>query len=371
MRILIDLSGRDQLYTAITIYGLRVLTGFKENGYKDIAILCDARIYDHVCSMFPEYSCIKVSFCTGKGLKDYIRNFKIWKKAIGCVDYDVLFVPHVFPPFFCFYRSNKTVFVLHDLQGLRIYKGVRLWACRIIYPLALLRCKASVVISNYVREDVRKTYPFIPLKKLYTIYNGVVVNKIPPIQDILPIKGKYLLYVSSLMVHKNVLTLLKAFNRLKDKISHSLVIIGKTRPIWTEQALPFIKKENLVDRICHISEPISDEVLAQYYMQTDLFIHPSLMEGFGYTPIEAAIHGAQVLTNKETALYETTMGLLNYYEPAMDDEKMANEIERLLADPIPIDKLSEISRTFQEQYNNQNQTRKLYNLLESLSTNSN
>lgn len=307
----------------------------------------------------------------GKSLREHIRNFQSWKKTIESVDYDVLFVPHVFPPNFCFYRPDKTVLVLHDLQGLRIYKGVRLWVCRIFYSLALLRCKASIVISNFVREDVYKTYPFVSLKKLYTIYNGVVVNQIPQKQDILPVKGKYLLYVSSLMEHKNVLTLLKAFNRLKDVIPHTLVIIGKTRAIWIEKALPFIQKENLVSRICHIAEPISDEVLAQYYMHADLFIHPSLMEGFGYTPIEAAIYGAQVLTNKETALYETTMGLLNYYEPAIDDKAMANEIERLLTNPIPPNKLSEISRAFRKQYNNLNQAKKIYNLLVSLSANSN
>ena len=52
MNILFDLSGCNQPYNAITVYGLRILAGFKENGYKDISILCDARIYDHVHVMF-------------------------------------------------------------------------------------------------------------------------------------------------------------------------------------------------------------------------------------------------------------------------------------------------------------------------------
>ena len=280
MNILFDLSGCNQPYNAITVYGLRILAGFKENGYKDISILCDARIYDHVHVTFPEYPCLEIAFDTGRNPMTLLRNFRHWKNTVKNIEHDVLFVPHVFPPNFCFHRRDKTVLVLHDLQGLRIYKGLRLWACRFFYPLALWRCKASIVISDFVREDVRKTYPFISPRKLNTIYNGVVVDQLPQKRDTLPVKGKYLLYVSSLMEHKNVMTLLRAFNRLKDKIPHTLVIIGKTRPVWTEKALPFIQEENLSSRIYHVTKPVSDETLAQYYNQADLFIHPSLMEAF-------------------------------------------------------------------------------------------
>ena len=53
MNILFDLSGCNQPYNAITVYGLRILAGFKENGYKDISILCDARIYYDSFAEFP------------------------------------------------------------------------------------------------------------------------------------------------------------------------------------------------------------------------------------------------------------------------------------------------------------------------------
>mgnify|MGYP007099870178 CR=1 FL=1 len=66
MNILFDLSGCNQPYNAITVYGLRILAGFKENGYKDISILCDARIYDHVHVTFPEYSLFGNRFWYGE-----------------------------------------------------------------------------------------------------------------------------------------------------------------------------------------------------------------------------------------------------------------------------------------------------------------
>ena len=160
------------------------------------------------------------------------------------------------------------------------------------------------------------------------------------------------------------MTLLKAFNINKDKIEQDLVIIGKQMDnSWKDEALPFIKTEHLENRIIHIEKTISNEKLAQFYEYADLFIHPSLLEGFGYTPIEAAMHNAPVISSKETALYETTIGLLNYYEPANDEKAMARQIKRLLQNPPSLEKRKEISDTLQKQYDYRLQAKKIYEYL--------
>lgn len=371
MKILFDLSGCDQLYKSNSIYSLRILSGFKENGYKNISLICNAQISTYVQQEFPEYNCHIITIDTKRNLKSITLNYLKWRKNVKNISHDILFIPHLFPPYFCFFSHSKTVLAFHDLQGLKIYSGLRLWICRFFYPLALLKCRAVITISDFVKKEAIKTYPFIPSKKYHTIYNGIVVNQVSKKADVLPIKGKYLLYVSSLMEHKNVITLLKAFNLLKDDIPHTLVIIGKVTDVWKSKAIPFIKQQNLESRILHIMQPVSNELLAQYYMHADLFIHPSLMEGFGYTPIEAAIYGTPVLTNKETALYETTLGLLNYYEPPSDANAMASKIKYLLTNPISTDKLSKISNALSIQYNNLSQSKKIYNLLKTLFPRSN
>lgn len=132
---------------------------------------------------------------------------------------------------------------------------------------------------------------------------------------------------------------------------------------WEKVCVPYIQAHHLEPHILHLRQPVSDQLLAQYYQFADLFIHPSLLEGFGYPPIEAAIHRTPVLTTKETALYESTMGLLNYYEPATDPQALAHKIRELLANPPSAEKLARISEKLRRQYDYAAQAEKVYQYL--------
>lgn len=60
-----------------------------------------------------------------------------------------------------------------------------------------------------------------------------------------------------------------------------------------------------------------------------MLITPSLGEGFGRTPVEAAIAGKPVISSKSGSLVEVTQGLVSYYENAADENELADEIIRL------------------------------------------
>ena len=82
---------------------------------------------------------------------------------------------------------------------------------------------------------------------------------------------------------------------------------------------------------------ISDEQLALLYQISDLLVHPSLAEGFGLPPVEAALSGLPVLFRKGTAIDEHFMegSLPTNFWSAVDSQYSAvwaNQIERLLFD---------------------------------------
>lgn len=282
-------------------------------------------------------------------------------RQINSIVCDVLFRPAL--SMSAFFSKHKTVQTIHDLQGVKINRGFRRWTTYCLLGLAMIRSHRIITISDYVKNDIRNYFPFIIQKKIHTIYNSVIVkaNKTSP----RPIPEKYLLYVGMLREYKNILTLLKAFNLLKNTIEQKLVIIG--RPFddyWNKIALPYIESNHLSSYLVIITSPIGDQQLMQYYQHADLLVHPSLMEGFGYTPIEAAMLETPVLTTKETALYETTMGLLNYYEPAQNEQVLARRIKEVLSNPPAKKQLDIIADTLSQQYDECGQARKVWKLLE-------
>lgn len=149
---------------------------------------------------------------------------------------------------------------------------------------------------------------------------------------------------------KNPLTLLEAFNLIKDECTLDLVFGGGYSARSTIRALEqFINDNNLSKRV-HLLHSVSDEEKNWLIDNASIFVSPTLSEGFGRTPIEAAIRCKPVLTTKVDSVFEVTMGLLNYVENPLDAKEYANEILRLLDNPIDSQVLQEIAQRYKETY---------------------
>ena len=246
---------------------------------------------------------------------------------------------------------------LHDLIVLRSEKKPPFY--RQAISRALKNADHIITISNFVREDLLNTFPKISSSKVTVIHNGV---KLPDFKKTnLPFKGPYILTVNALVPHKNVITLLKAFNLIKDTIPENLVIVGKESSHYKEVLLPYILNNGLQDRVILVPFA-SDDLLYSLYGSTDLFITTSLEEGFGFTPIEAAMSGARVLSTEETALKESTMGLVNYYSPATDEFVLSKKILEVLNNDTH--NAEAVKNALNMQYNPISQAQKIYNTLE-------
>ena len=64
---------------------------------------------------------------------------------------------------------------------------------------------------------------------------------------------------------------------------------------------------------------VSDEELASLYKNTYLFLYPSILEGFGYPPIEAMKYGTLCACSTSTSIPEVCGDAAIYFDPYDDD----------------------------------------------------
>lgn len=342
------------------MYSKRLLKGITELKLADnFILLCSANNSNYIEQLFPSFEIISLK--TEKIEKTHkltvIRRF-LYKnqldKIIQSRNISLLFTPYLY------IGSLSTsvipqVGVLHDAQWYSFQKseGLKGFILRYFFLGLLLLQKEIVTISEYSKNSIAKEIPNLKTH-LEVIYN-CIEPALPVPNSLVDIPKPYILYVNTLMPYKNLETLIKAFIKIKDEIDHDLVIKGKWHFYWDDTIKPIIEEYNISHRIHFITENFSEEQMANLYKQASLFVSTSLYEGFGYTPIEASVYRTPVISTKESALFETTRGLLNYYEPAKDHSALARLIKHLLCNKPSSEELERISETYNEVYSTRRQ----------------
>jgi glycosyltransferase involved in cell wall biosynthesis len=141
----------------------------------------------------------------------------------------------------------------------------------------------------------------------------------------------YLLFVSTLEPRKNIITLINAFNYLKQrhKIEHNLILIGQKgwqyKPIF--QAIASSPWNNCI----HHLDYLPDELVALFYAKADVFVYPSYYEGFGLPVLEAMTLGAPVVTSNTSSLPEVAGDAAILVDPN-DVISLAEAILRVVSD---------------------------------------
>ncbi len=145
------------------------------------------------------------------------------------------------------------------------------------------------------------------------------------------IRGRYVLYVGALGSHKNVSTLLRAYQRarLDGGLTAGLVVAGSLR--WGQHAQAVLETLRVRDDILLTGE-VPREDLAALYAGADLFVFPSRYEGFGLPVLEAMACGAPVIVSDRGSLPEVA-GAAGLYVDPDDESALAAMMCRVVREP--------------------------------------
>lgn len=246
---------------------------------------------------------------------------------------DVLHVPHCNVPLF--YRG-KMIATVHDLTHL-VYpqflpmKLVHLYF-KFIFWFVCKRADRIVVVSESTKRDLLRFYKVNP-KKIHVVTLGVgkeFVKK--PKADIeylydkfnIPRDKKIVLYVGNLLPHKNLNGLLKGFAQMKNREDCRVVMVGKA---FDGRSTRTIEADLGIEHLLIRAGMVSQEDLVNFYNLADLFVLPSLYEGFGLPIVEAFACGTPVACSNTSSMPEVGGDLATYFDPK-NPESIARALEQ-------------------------------------------
>ena len=239
---------------------------------------------------------------------DYLKVLPaLWKENV-----DVLVYPKTIIPITHFLCRTKRVVVVHDLAyfapGLNEYTFFDTLYMKLLMGFSTRFADAVLAVSAATRKDLVTVLSTNP-NKITVIHEGIEdsfkkeINATELARTLAKyaIKTPYLFYCGSLSPRKNMLRTLEAFFDCKEKIPHQLYITGGQS--WHDAPVKKYLAEHLADRV-HVLGHVSDNELVHLYSASDLYLYPSLYEGFGLPILEAQTCGTVVLTSQEGACAE-------------------------------------------------------------------
>lgn len=255
---------------------------------------------------------------------------------------DLMHFPHFNVP--VFYRKPFVV-TIHDLIMFHYPRkeattrgAVVFWikdlAHRFVIRRAVKKAQRIIVTSEFTKLDLYKTL-HVPQDKMEVVYQAPFVedewvDTDKNILDKYGIHKEYILYVGSAYPHKNLETLLKAWHIVEERHDrkYQLVLVGLTDYFYKR----LLDSEHFkqCSTVVHTGF-VSDYELASLYSWSNLYVFPSLYEGFGLPPLEAMRFNVPVVSSSETCLPEVLGDAAMYFDPH-DPEHMCEVISSVLED---------------------------------------
>lgn len=277
-------------------------------------------------------------------------NLHFWKQFILPIKAalhkcDIVFCTDYFVPYI--HLGYKTAVVFHDAffyEHKEHYHPIFIWLFKNIALPSAKRSSFIITPSLYAKKQIIHYYKSLPVQNIVTVYEGPKtldqkinsLNHAAVLQNLSIGTKPYLLHVGVMNKRKNIPFLLKAFAKLINQgYDYHLVLAGplKTSVYISDQeqinnTIIALQLENRV----RLTGYLTNEELAVLYSNAELYIFPSLNEGFGLPVLEAFQFDLPVLVANNSSLPEIGSDAVVSFDPYHEEDLIA-KIKMLQEDP--------------------------------------
>lgn len=234
----------------------------------------------------------------------------------------------------------KCVLTIHDMMYFTHPEFLKLeWVRSLKKEVNAGIKRANMIIADsvFTKNQIMEHWKNISEEKIKVVYSGVnerfypVEDKmiIGRIKDKYGIKNRYILYVGNIEPKKNLVRLVEAFSQLKNSIDGYNLVIGGGG--WDfDRVFQKVNELNLQEEVIFTGY-VSDEDLPTLYSGAEIFVFPSLYEGFGLPVIEAMACATPVITSNIASLPELARDAGILIDP-FKVEDIAGAMYQLLTD---------------------------------------
>ncbi len=185
-------------------------------------------------------------------------------------------------------------------------------------------CDMIITDSESTKNDIINILS-VDESKIHVVYPSVIVpevhsSEVKRVRTEYSPDKPYILTVGKVEPRKNIERLIKAFVKSKLYTSHRLLIVGAQGWGDTNYTIPASAEDSI-----SFAGFVPEEDLYALYKGAELFIMPSLYEGFGYPALEAMALGCPVATSNTSSLGE----LVDGYGITFDPEKITEIVSAL------------------------------------------
>jgi glycosyltransferase involved in cell wall biosynthesis len=249
---------------------------------------------------------------------------------------DVLHIPFYYLPLGAPLTSVVTVYDVRFARFPATYRRARLLFLRWAVPQSLRRARRIIAISEFTKREIVEAFDVSPDKIAVTPL--AVSSRFQPAaapEQIAAIRLKYgfrapfVLCVGTIEPRKNLERTVEAFGRLRRRgTDHILVLAGP--PYFGMHRLAATIARLRLEGVVRVIGHVPDEEMPALYSAADVFVYPSLYEGFGIPVLEAMTCGTPVVASNVSSIPEVAGEAAVLFDPR-DAEALAGAIEAVLS----------------------------------------